>query len=104
DHAGHGTLMAGVSAYGDLEDALQSASRVILSHRLNSVKILPPRGENDPDMYGAITQQAISKAEISAPNRKHIFCCAVTSSLIDHKGRPTSWSSAIDAITSGQTD
>lgn len=104
DHNGHGTLMGGVSAFGDLENALQSNSSVVISHRLSSVKILPPRGENRPDLYGAITQQAMSIAEIQAPGRDQIFCCAVTSSRIDHKGRATSWSAAVDSITSGQAD
>lgn len=104
DHDGHGTLMAGVVAYGSLEEALETSSEIELSHRLSSVKILPPQGANDPDLYGAITQQAISIAEIQAPERKHVFCCAITSSTIDHKGKPTSWSGAIDAITSGQID
>jgi hypothetical protein len=104
DHDGHGTLMGGVSTYGDLEGALQSNTSVVLAHRLSSVKILPPRGENRPDLYGAITQQAMSIAEIQAPGRDQIFCCAVTSSRIDHKGKATSWSAAVDSITSGQAD
>jgi len=104
DDSGHGTLMSGVAAYGSLEEALESSNEIELSHRLSSVKILPPRGENDPDLYGAITQQAISIAEIQSPERIQIFCCAITSSLIDHKGKPTSWSGAVDSITSGQMD
>ncbi len=104
DDNGHGTMMSGVSLYGDLEGALQSSSPVLLTHKLCSVKILPSRGQNHPDLYGAITQQAISIAEIQAAGRDHIFCCAVTSRRIDHKGQATSWSAAIDSITSGQAD
>ncbi|MBG9375420.1 S8 family peptidase [Panacibacter sp. DH6] len=104
DDSGHGTLMGGVSGYGDLEQALQTDQPILLTHKLSSVKILPPVGNNDPDLYGAITQQAISRSEISSPNDKQIYCCAITSDEIDHKGRPTSWSAAIDSITSGQVD
>ena len=38
------------------------------------------------------------------PTYKHIFCSAVTSDTIRHRGRPTSYSAAIDQITSGQLD
>lgn len=105
DNGGHGTLMSGVAAFGDLESALESQEQVIMTHGLQSVKILPPPGAqpNDPDLYGAITQQAISIAEIQAPEREQIFCNAVTGPF-DHRGRPTSWSAAIDSITSGQVD
>ena len=103
DDNGHGTLMGGVSTFGDLAEVIQTEGQIDLTHRLSSVKILPPTGINVPDMYGAITQQAISLAEIAAPQREHIFCCATTSP-VDHKGKPTSWSAAIDSITSGQVD
>jgi len=104
DDDGHGTLMGGVAVFGNLEKALEENGPITINHRLSSVKILPPVGNNHPDLYGAITQQAISIAEIKSPDRTNIFCCAVTSSDIDHKGRPTSWSAAVDSITSGQID
>lgn len=54
---GHGTAMAGVALYADLLDPLQTSEQVKLLHRLESVKILPTNGENDPELYGAITEQ-----------------------------------------------
>src|SRR6185436_8150191 len=51
---GHGTEMAGLAAYGDLMEALTSRAPIALQHRVESVKILPPRGSNPPDLYGAI--------------------------------------------------
>jgi SpoVK/Ycf46/Vps4 family AAA+-type ATPase len=42
DHNSHGTLMCGVAAYGDLQKALESNHPVTLTHKLESVKILPP--------------------------------------------------------------
>lgn len=104
DHHGHGTLMAGVSAYNNLQELFESSDRVILYHRLESVKILPPVGKNDPELWGDITSQAISLAEINSPKKKRIICSAVTASDTRDRGRPTSWSGAIDNITSGAFD
>ena len=104
DHDGHGTLMAGVAAYGDLQAALESSGRIDILHALESAKILPPHGTNDPELYGAITIQAVSRAEIQAPSRNRIACMAVTSMDGRDRGRPSSWSAAIDKLTSGYDD
>lgn len=104
DHHGHGTLMCGVAAFGDLLEALQHNHPICVNHCLESAKILPPRGENDPDLYGDITIQGISRAEIQASGRSHIGCMAVTSEDGRDHGRPSSWSAAIDKLTSGYDD
>ncbi len=101
DHNGHGTLMAGVSAYGFIQELMESVEPVEINHRLSSVKILPPTGNNRRELYGAITSQGISRSELAAPNRKQVFCMAVTSQEKIHRGRPTSWSSAIDQLAFG---
>ena len=64
--------MAGVALYYDLKDKLSTSDTVDVYHHLESVKILPPHGENDPDLYGAVTGQAVSLAEISNPNVKKL--------------------------------
>jgi len=94
---GHGTAMAGTALYGDLVPILTSVDKVELTHCLESVKILPPDGENEPDLYGAITAEAIARVEIQAPSRRRAIALAVTgtNSLL---GRPSSWSSAIDQL------
>jgi hypothetical protein len=58
----HGTEMAGVTLYGDrLADHLAGHAPVVLRHRLESVRIMPPRPlANDPRLYGYITSQAAS--------------------------------------------
>jgi hypothetical protein len=63
--------MAGIALYGDLAETLASSNDVVLSHRLESVKILPPEGypPHDPLLYGAVTQEAVARAEIQAPAR-----------------------------------
>ncbi len=104
DHHSHGTLMAGLAAYGDLQSKLESSDPVNLGHILESVKILPPEGDNKVELYGYITKQAISRAEIQAKDRKRIACMPVSSDDTRDRGRPSSWSAAIDQITSGAED
>jgi hypothetical protein len=96
---GHGTAMAGTALYGDLVPALTGGGAIVLTHRLESVKILPPNGvgNNEPDLYGAITAEAIARAEIQAPNRRRAIVLAVTSES-SMRGRPSSWSSTIDQL------
>jgi hypothetical protein len=101
---GHGTLMCGVALYGDLEAALSHHRPVQLSHRLESVKILPPAGQNDPELYGAITAAGIALAESKAPRRPRVICMAVTSGVGLMRGRPSSWSAAVDQLCYGGGD
>ena len=103
DHHGHGTSMAGLVLFGSLEDALQSSSRVKVPAKIESVKILPPNGQNHPELYGSITEEAISRATIPAPNAERILCMAITSTDDRDRGQPSSWSAAVDKICSGQT-
>lgn len=104
DNRGHGTLMAGICSYGNLKSALESNNSVELISHLESVKILPNEGENNPDLYGFLTDQGVSLVEIQNPHANRIICLAVTSPFQTDKGRPSSWSAAIDALASGATD
>jgi hypothetical protein len=92
--------MAGVALFDSVEDALKSTGPVELGHRLESVKILPPTGENEPDSYGRITQLAVGLAEATAPNRRRVACLAVTADSRDG-GLPSSWSAAVDELAAG---
>jgi hypothetical protein len=100
-HRGHGTQMAGLALYGDLLDLFQAGTDVPLTHRLESVKIIPPTGANPRELYGHITSEGVSRAETNAPDRNRAIC--LTSSTTDDRdrGQPSSWSSAIDQICSG---
>lgn len=107
DHSerGHGTRMAGIAAYGDLVRHLSSDGPVYITHRLELCKILPPPPAiNDQELWGVITSQAVSRAEINAPDRQRIVCSAVTSSDTRDRGRPSSWSGQLDKLTSGVDD
>lgn len=102
DHQGHGTEMAGIALFNNLKAALTGNDKIEMPQKIESVKILPPTGGNDPDLYGAITEQAVSLAEIANPFVHRVICMAVTSpeyNTLD--GSPTSWSAALDNITSG---
>ncbi len=102
DDHGHGTSMAGTSLLGDLTPRLEDNAQIVLGHRVESVKILPPVGQlaNDPQSYGSITQSAVSIAEINSPERRRTFCLAVTNDNVSG-ARATTWSAAIDQSASG---
>ncbi len=110
DHypGGHGTPMAGLAAYGDLSKVLESSELVELTHRLESIKILPRAGANEPENYGVITQTGMTLAENNALDRKQrVFALAVTATDapdFTEKGKPTAWSSALDSFASGATE
>lgn len=99
---GHGTQMAGLALFGDLTPILAGSQPVSLEHRLESVKILPPKRPNPPDLYGAITAEAVSRAEVQAPTRRRCFAMAVTAADQRDQGQPTSWSAAVDALAAGR--
>lgn len=102
DDTGHGTQMAGLALFGDLVPVLASKHPVQLEHRIESVKILPPKGANPPELYGAITAEAAARVEVQAPNRRRCFSMAITATDERDRGQPTSWSAAIDALAAGR--
>ncbi|OJX59502.1 MAG: hypothetical protein BGO84_12175 [Dysgonomonas sp. 37-18] len=104
DRKGHGTMMAGVCAYGDLSRSLEHNDAVEVKHSLCSVKLLPDVGENPKELWGDITKQCIYKAEITIPNKKILYCMAVTSSDTHDKGCPSSWSAALDDMCVGTSE
>lgn len=104
DHHMHGTLVAGVTAYGNLQEVLTHNELIKLSHYLESVKILPPKGQNEPALWGYVTAQGIFKAEILAPEPDRIFCMAVAAEDSRDAGRPSSWSGELDQLCSGAED
>lgn len=100
----HGTQMAGLALYGDLAAALASREPVAIPAALESVKILPNVGENEARLYGAITADAVHKAEIQAPERNRVLSMAVTADHDLREGRPSSWSAAVDQLSCGLRD
>jgi len=100
DRNGHGTNMAGLALYGDLSATLHSADPLVIGHRLESVKLLPSSGASTDDerQYGVNTIEAVARTEITAPFRARVFSMAVTTIDGRDRGRPSSWSSALDRL------
>ncbi|TVR11391.1 MAG: peptidase S8, partial [Planctomycetota bacterium] len=104
---GHGTGMCGLTAYGPLELPLASSEPVTLTHWVESVKLLGPEGHVDTlpkDLWGQFTQRAAYEIEIIQPERSRSFCMAITSIEDRDRGMPSSWSGAVDQLTSGYMD
>jgi hypothetical protein len=104
DHAGHGTEMAGVALFEDLAARLTSSDPVLLSHRLESAKIVSPVEKNAPDLYGVITADAAARAELAAPSRLRIFLMAISAEDQRDRGLPTSWSAELDSLSAAVDD
>ena len=100
DEADHGTGLAGLAAYGDLTDALSSADPISVPNRLESVKLVPAEGANKGDArhHAYLFTEGVARPEISAPNRLRVFTSAVTASDYRDRGRPSSWSAAVDGL------
>jgi subtilase family protein len=99
---GHGTAMGGVALYGDLQYSISNGTRIRLDHKLESVKMLDPAGiQHEPELFGAVTADCVSRVEISAPQRPRAICMAVTSDFDVRRGQPSSWSATVDRLCFG---
>lgn len=111
DSNGHGTAMAGICEYFTLEDKFSSNGRIEQAIALESIKILPDKGKNEPELFGRITEDAVNIAQITVNDTNRIHCMAVTEDSSveeinnqDELGKPSSWSAALDNITAGYED
>lgn len=100
DQINHGTGIAGLAGFGDLVETLASAAPITVSHRLESVKLIPEAGANEGDAkhHAYLFGEAVSRPEISAPDRPRVFSSAVTASDYRDRGRPSSWSATVDRL------
>ncbi|WP_328855060.1 S8 family serine peptidase [Microbispora hainanensis] len=104
DEHGHGTRMAGLALFGDLREPLAHNGAVRLAHRLESVKVVEPDRPDlatEPELYGAVTAEAVARVEINDSRRGRVFAMPVTASDGQTSGRPSSWSAAVDALAIG---
>jgi hypothetical protein len=103
DADGHGTRMAGLALFADLDRDLMKKDPVPLRHRIESVKIIRHGTDtvNDAEAYPVITAAATAAVE-AEQIRRRVFSMAVT---VDEPkgsdGRPTSYSAAFDALAFG---
>ena len=102
DTANHGSGLAGLVAFGDLSNALATNDPVVVSHRLESVKLTPEQGANDGDAkhHGYLFAEAVARPEVAAPTRPRVFTSAITSSDDRDRGQPSAWSSTVDRLAS----
>lgn len=100
DTANHGTGLAGLAGYGDLTDALALDGPIEIPHRLESVKLLPQEGGNNGDArhHAYLFTEGVARPEVAAPDRARVFTSAVSASDYRDRGRPSSWSSAVDKL------
>lgn len=99
-HGGHGTAIAGLVLYGDLEPLMNDSRLVQLNHGVESMKLLSPNDDTKPPSYGVVTQGAVSLTEIARPSILRSFCLA--SSTTDFPpDKPSTWSGALDQIAAG---
>ncbi|WP_061270179.1 S8 family peptidase [Leptospira interrogans] len=104
DSNGHGSGMAGIALFGDLFEKLLDTQNIPILHLLESVKIFETGGDHEPELYGDITSQAVSKVELIKPDRSRVFNLTITTEHGMDQGRPSSWSAALDSISSGYMD
>lgn len=99
---GHGTPMAGLAIYGDLAPILAGNGPVVLTHGLESLKLFNHADQHEKELYGLVTIEGVNRLE-TLPPRKRVYCMAISTDGRD-KGRPTSWSAALDQLASGAID
>lgn len=99
---GHGTSMAGLALFGNLEPLLSGNRHVALRHRLESVRMHPGAGDQqtEPLDYGTATVEAVSYPEIARSDRSRAFCLTLSTEP-DKPGEPTLWSASVDALAAG---
>lgn len=100
DTANHGTGLAGLAGYGDLKDALASTGPIEIAHRIESVKLVRQDGGNNGDTrhHAYLFIEGVAQPEVAAPDRARVFTSAVSASDYRDRGRPSSWSSAVDKL------
>lgn len=102
DHHGHGTGMAGVALYENLAPLLAGVDPVLVTHRLESVTVLPPAvpGVAQP-LPGTSVREAVRLIERTAiADRIYSLSMSVPRERSD--GRPSSLSTTIDQLAFGR--
>lgn len=95
DHDGHGTKMAGVALYGDLEAIIDDGEPVNLSTEIESVVVTAPSGMPPVPAHVAL-REAVGIAEQDPHAR--VYCLAATAPGDADDGRQTSTSAAVDKL------
>ena len=97
DGNGHGTRMCGTVIYGDMSSYLANNQKIQIENQIGSVKLLPHSRSNPKEIWGFLIEQAVATSEIIFPKKTICYCMAITAEESE-KGKPTSWSGAVDSI------
>ena len=97
DGNGHGTRMCGTVIYGDMSSYIANSQKIQIENQVGSVKLLPYNRPNPKEIWGFLTEQAVSTSEIIFPRKTVCYCMAITAENSE-QGKPTSWSGAVDSI------
>ncbi|MCR9226769.1 MAG: S8 family peptidase [Flavobacteriaceae bacterium] len=103
DIGGHGTRIAGVAIYGNLNAVFENPN-IEINHHIESVKIIAPNGEAASKSLPIITQDAVNLGIINNAELKRIYCFANTGKNQFEFGKPSTWSATIDSIVFGEDD
>ena len=69
-------------------------------HGVQSLKLIHESDPHRPDLYGTVTIEGISRLQVDAA-RQRVYCMAITADARD-RGKPSSWSAAIDNLICGR--
>lgn len=100
---GHGTLMAGLAAYGDLTPLLSGNAPVEVGHYIESVRMLAPDEATrlNEKLWPDINRDSVARIE-GASQRKRVFAQQITGlGKALTRGKPTAWSATMDQLASG---
>ncbi|MCD6013516.1 MAG: hypothetical protein K0Q79_3378 [Flavipsychrobacter sp.] len=100
-NGGHGTGVSSLVLYGDLVDVLASPDQVRIFHGAESFKIFNPQDINDPELYGAVTEEAANAPIVDRPETQRVYCMTITDKTFALYGKPSAWSAALDKISFG---
>jgi Subtilase family len=102
DHHGHGTGMAGVVLYENLAPLLAAVDPVLITHRLESVTVLPPAvpGIVQP-LPGTSVREAVRLIERTVKANR-VYSLSMSAPRERSDGRPSSLSTTIDQLAFGR--
>lgn len=98
DHQGHGTKMAGIAQFGDLNALMNRRGNAQLSTSLESVVVTAPKSDAPVPARDAL-RRAVDIVEQDVHPR--VFCLAQTAKGEAEDGRPSSSAAALDQLAFG---
>lgn len=97
DYKGHGTNVAGIAAFGDINNILNK-DEVKVPYLLESIRIELDEDGSRRELWGAITKKAVDIVEKTDTEKiNRIFNMSIGSGYLK-SFKPTSWSSEIDSL------